>query len=470
MGKLMTPKLGKPISSVRTEDESLFSGFWIRWRALNAAERLVYAIIVLMPLWWALGIIPYLLYSTAAGIALYEWFRYGKLRLKPPSLVVVALFAYYTYDFVGGFLLFFDEHPLAALPPDAVRKPIDLVESGFSVFSLPFLVWYIQSKNVRVRLEVVAWAFSVSVLQTLTVWFVVHFVFAEAFYNPPRTLWAVLTGKSTQYVRGVGDTNYLLLYWPLDRAIGGLPRFYGFFHRPESFGLFMGVVGVLAIEIKNRLWSLLLFVASIFLIGLSGTRAVWIAFPVVLLIRLLLTTGKFGGSRLLYALLATVSFVTLSLSPITDLVFNTFTDTATFIAEFRENSTEARGAVYAETLERILDNPVNFVFGHVVNGPPIPGTTIEIGSHSFILGSLHSGGLVSTGLFITFWVSLIMWLYRTRMGRPACCFLILLLLSITFATMLLSHIAPMAILLSMMLRKPATMKCLRRNASLCVSS
>ncbi len=451
----MTSNLGKRISLVQTEDERLFSGVWLRWRDLNVAERLVCAVTVLMPLWWALGLIPYILDLITLGIALCEWWRYRKLRLKRPSLVVLTLFAYYMYQFGGEFLLFFDAHPLAVLPLDAERKPINLIESAFSVFSLPYLIWYIQSNNVRVRLQVVAWAFSVSVVQMLAVWLVVHFVFSNAFYNPPRTLWAVLTGKSIQYVRGNGETNYLLLYGT-DQAVGGLSRFYSFFHRPETFALFVGVVGILALDIKNRLWSVLLLVASIFLIGLSGTRAVWIAFPVVLFISFWYTTGKARGSWLLFALIAIMSFVTLSLPPATNLIFNTYTDTATSIANFRENSTEHRGAAYVGTLEKILDNPPNFLFGYVVSGPTVPGTEIEIGSHSFILGSLlYKGGLVSSGLFLTFWASLITWLYRTRMDRPVCCFLILLLLTITFATMLLSYIAPMAILLSMLLRRPA---------------
>lgn len=462
----MTTKLLKPVSLNReVHDQKLFSGFWLRWSALTESERTVCGIIILMPLWWALGIIPYLLSFIGVSIALYEWGRYRKLRLKPPSLVVITLFVYYTYGFLNSFLLYFDAHPLAALPLDAVRKPIDLFETALSTFLTPYLFWYIQSNKVRVRLEVVAWAFSISVIQMLAVWSVVHFVFAEAYYNPPRTLWGILTGKATEYERGTTDSNYLLLYLPLDRAFGGLPRFYSFFHRPESFALFVGVVGILALDIKNRIWSLLLFVASVFLLGLSGTRTVWIAFPCVLLVRSLLTTRKVGGSQLLFALIATASFFILSFPPVTDVIFNAYSNTATSISQFRENSTDVRGQVYQGTWERIIDNPINFTFGHVVSGPVVPGTEIEIGSHSHFLGLLYKGGFISTGLFMAFWISLFVGLYRTRIGRPACSFLIWLLISITLATMLLSPVAQMAILLTMMLHK-SEIKLLRRNGFL----
>jgi len=465
----MTSRLLHSISSERKErikdDGSLFSGIWIRWRTLNAAERLICAIIVLMPLWWILGLVRYILDFAAVGIAFYEWRRYGAIRLKRPSIVVIALFAYYAYEYVGGLLLFFDAHPLATLPPDTIRQPLDLVQSTTNFF-FPGLIWYIQSNNVRVRLPAVAWACSVSVVQNLAVWLFVHFVMAEATYNAPPTLLGLLTGKTAEYARGIGNASYLVLYWPNDNAFGGMARFYSFFYHPELFGLFVAVIGLLALDIKNRLWSLLLFSSSVFLIGLSGTRAVWVAFPVALVIRFLFVTGRFGGPQLILTLMAVMSFATFSLPPVTNLVLDRYTNTATSVANFRAQSTSDRLAGYQATLEGVLDDPVNFVLGHEVKGPrpTALGAGVEIGSHSFLLGSLlYQGGLFATGLFMTFWASLIMWLYRTRAGRPVCCFLILLFLSITFVTMLLGYIAPLAILLSMVLRNPT--KKLKGSAS-----
>lgn len=462
----MTSKLLKPVSFQKV-NKSLFSGIWLRWDALTAAERLICVIIVLMPVWWALGIIQYLVQLITLGIALYEWRCHGKLPLKRPNLVVVALFASFAFGFADTFLLVFNAHPLAVLPPGSDQQLIDLVKSPLQLL-FPFLVWYIQSNNIRVRLESVAWACSVSVIQQLSVWLFACFLFfSSAAFDPPRTLLGSLTGKAEHYLRGSGETSYLLLYYPSEYSIGGLPRFHSFFYSPDTFALFVGVVGVLALSLKNRLWSLLLLTASIFLIGMSGTRTAWIAFSAALLIHFLFTAGNVGGSRLLVALIAIVSFVTLSLSPVTDLIFNTYTDTTTYLADYRSNSTDDRAAVYEGTIEKIIenDNPLTFIFGHKVDGPPVvAGTGNTIGSHSYLLGSLlYKGGLVGTGLFMTFWVSLFMWLHHTRMGRPICCVLILLLVSVTLFTQLLGVLGPMAILLSMVLRRPAiAMKSPRR--------
>lgn len=471
----MTQKLCKTISSaLKAENDSLFSGVWLRWSALSTAERLVCAIIVLMPFWWALGLIPYMIECVAAGIFLYKWWCYGEVRLKKrPSFAVFALFAFYTYQFLAALLLFLNVHPLAELSVDALRNPIgpiDLFEYLLSAFSLPYLVWHIQSNDIRVRLEVVAWACSVSVAQMLAVWLVVHFVFSNAPYNPPRTLWGMLTGKPSNYYRGIGgNSNYLTLYWPTDKAFGGLPRHYSFFHHAETFAQFVGVVGILALDIKNRLWSLLLLLACVFLIGVSGTRSIWIAFPVVAFIRFYFSTSKIGGRWFLFALTAMMSFLILSTPPITNLVFNTYTDTATSISDFRANSTTSRAAIYTGSLEATIDNPLNFIFGHVTPGETVytitAGAGPRLGTHSFIMGSLlYQGGLVGTGLFMAFWVSLAMWLYRTRVGRSACSLLILLLFSLAFITMVYGYIAPMAIPLSMMLRR-SRLKSFNRNVS-----
>lgn len=47
----------------------------------------------------------------------------------------------------------------------------------------------------------------------------------------------------------------------------------------------------------------------------------------------------------------------------------------------------------------------------------------KVGTHSFYLGSLlYQKGVVGTCIFVTFWLSLITWLYHTRSNRPICIF------------------------------------------------
>lgn len=453
----MTQKLIKPITSVqKVENKSLFFGIWIRWGALTAAERLVCAFIILIPVLWVIGIIQYLLEVTTIGILVYEWRHHRRLRLKRPSLVVIALFASFLYGYVDTFLLYFDAYPSIDLPPGVVVKFTDLIKLPLAL-SLPFIVWYIQSNDVRIRLEAVAWACSVSIVQMLVFWVVIQFIFPTALDPPPLTLYARLTGKA-EYLKGSGSGkgNYLLYY---DEETSRHQFFFTHYHACAAY---VGFVGLLALDIKNRFWSLLLLGACIFLLVVSATRAVWVAFPVVVFIRFLLITGKVAGAWFLFALLGIASFVTLSLSPVTDLVLNTFTDTSTSVNNVRPESSKVRSEIYKQTLEEIPDK---LLFGHKSEGRSVTGNNgNRLGSHSKILGELYQGGLLASGIFVTYWASLIFWFYNTRAGRPMCWIPLILLLSLISSVALFEWTVPLCILACMMLRRPGV-KSLSGNAA-----
>ncbi len=472
--KLLLPiKKYQPMNQISTRQnyshthpppEKLFTGIFLRWSALTATEKVVCANIVLLPVWWLLGLINYLLPFLSLGIILYEWRRYRKLSLKRPSWAVIALFAFYAYDYIDTLFVFLDAYPSIEIPSDLVVNPNSLVKSVFQ-FSIPFLVWYIQSKNLRVRLQVVAWACSVSVIQMLLGWLVFQFAFPGWIDNPPRNLYAILTGKSKFTPGDVGGwTNYLAFY-DEDRV-----RF--FFGHYQAAAAFLGFVGLIAVELKNRIWSCLLLATCVFLLILIGSRSVWLALPAALSIRFFFTLVKLRLTALVFAFLAIFSFATLSFTPVTDMIFATYTDTASAVADARAGSTEARSKVYKGTLERIPDKPI---FGHKVEGPPaLEGPSVfvfnppRIGSHSFILGNLlYKKGLLGLGIFVTFWTSLLTWFYETRRGRPICWVPILALFSLQSAVTILQFTMIIGTLLCMLLHQPtqASLRPLARGAS-----
>jgi len=444
--------------------EKLFTGIFLRWNVLTVTEKVVCANIVLLPVWWFVGITNYFLISLSLGIVLYEWLRYGRLSLKSPSRAVIALFVFYAYEYVDTWLIFLDAYPSIDVPSDLVINPNNLIKSAFQ-FSIPFLVWYIQSNNARVRLEVVAWACSISLIQMLLGWLIFQFAFPGWIDNPPRTLYAMLTGKSSftsEEVEGWG--NYLAFY-DEDRV-----RF--FFGHYQAAAAFLGFVGLIAVELKNRVWSCLMLATCIFLIILIGSRSVWLALPAALSIRFFLTLVKLRLTALVFAFLAIVSFATLSLTPVTDTIFTTYTDTASAVGNARAGSTEARSKVYKATLEKIPDKPI---FGHKVEGPPArEGPTVfvvnppRIGSHSFILGDLlYKRGLLGLGIFGAFWAYLLVWFYETGRERPMCWFPILALFSLQSAVTIIQFSMITGTLLCMLIRQPSQTKLrpLSRSAS-----
>ena len=439
--------------------EKLFTGIFLRWKALTVTEKVVCGNIVLVPVWWFVGITQYMLLFLSLGIVFYERRRYGIVRLKRPSLIVIALFAFYAYGYVDNFLISFDAYPSIDIPPGMELNPNSLIKGLFS-FAIPFLVWYVQSNKVRVRLEVVVWACSVTIIQMLLGYLIFQFAFPGIMENPPRTLYAVLTGKgrfNPEDVNGWG--NYLIFFESLHNET----RFRFFFDHYQTAATFIAFTALLAFDLKNRLWSLLLIVACCFLLNLAAARAIWVAFLPAVFVRYCCIWVKARSGWLFLAFFAIVSFITLSISPVTNEVLNIYTDTQQLVGNARAGSTEARAKVYNETLERIPDK---IIFGHKVPGPKArkgPSVLIteppRIGTHSFILGSLlYQKGLVGTGIFATFWASLIIWLYKTRVGRPLGCFLVLLMLTLTSVVSIIHFTMTTSTLLCMLIRQPTETK------------
>ena len=428
--------------------EKLFAGIFLRWSALTVTEKVVCANIVLLPVWWLVGLVNYMPLLFCLAIFYYEWSRYGRLSFKRPSWAVIALFAFYAYGYIDTVLVSLHAYPSIDIPSELQLNSNKLIKSLFE-FAVPILVWHIQSNKYKVRLEVVTWAFSVSVVQMLFILVAVQLL-PGIIDNPPRTIYAILTGKTGfDEADGVnGWSNYLVVYHD--------GRFRFFFAHNQICAAFLGFVGLIALDLKNRVWSLTLLASSLFLLSLTATRSSWLAFPAVLLIYYMLVFAKMGQAWLMLSILAIVSFATLSLPPVTNLIHDTTTNVAQGVANARAGSTEIRGLVYKETLERIPNKPI---FGHKTQGPPaiegnaafyVQDSSIRIGSHSFILGDLlYQKGLLGAGLFFTAWLGLLGWFDRMRAKRPLCWFPVLIFFFLQCLVASLSPIGMNTLLLMM---------------------
>lgn len=431
--------------------EKLFSGVFLRWQALTVTEKIVCANIVLLPVWWLVGLTNYILLSFALGIIVYERLWCGKLSLKRPSWAVIALFAFYAYDSIDTFFVFLDAYPTIEIPSGSVVSANNVIKSFFQ-FSIPFLIWYIQSNNIKVRLKVVAWACSISIIQMFFGWLIFQFAFPSWIDNPPRNFYAILTGKKNFTPGDVGGwTNYLAFY-DEDRV-----RF--FFGHYQAAAAFLGFVGLMAVELKNRIWSCLLLAGCVFLLVLIGSRSVWLALPAALMLRFTITLVRLRLTAIMLACVAIFSFATLSVTPVTDIIFSTYSNTASAVANARAGSTEGRSKVYEATLKKIPEKPL---FGYKVLGEPALGGPVvfvveppRIGSHSFILGDLlYKKGLLGLGLFATFWISLLTWFYQTGRDRPMCWIPILALFTLQSAVTIIQFSMIMGTLLCMLIRQP----------------
>jgi O-Antigen ligase len=419
------------------DDTSPLQGIWLRWDNLTTAEKSICAFVVLVPLWWFVGW-TYTIMLIMGSCVAYEVWQGGGLRMQSPSLLVISVLCFELYKNLATIL-------------NSREVALSSVLSLATGVCLGFILWYVESKKIYIRTEVVAWAFSVLAIEMLVFWMVAQLIFGAPHFTPWRSLAGQLTEKGERYIPGAGTSNYLIPYWPDDKLPGGLVRFAFFFPVPEDFALIAGFTVLLALDIKKRIWSLPLLSIGLFLLFLSGTRSNWIILPIVLAVRFIFVARKIGGTTLLSALIAFVGFFTLSLPLVTDLITDTYTTTKEATGHLRQDSTEVRAKIYERTWNAIVDAPEDFILGRGVPGLTVlPGyEPAKVGSHSFILGSLlYRMGLLGTATFLVFWTSLFLHLYTTWSTRPSSSLLMFLYISLTFTVMEVSMITYLIILLS----------------------
>ena len=216
-------------SSVAANEESgsLVRRGLIRWCALTEAEQIFCSCIVLTPVWWLIGW-GYQLLLWSIIVAVNQILRNGTLGLKRPSLTVISIIGFGIYRAISTSI------NSSQIKPSFILGPLT------SLCCLGLIIWYLQSKNIRIRLEVVAWAFSVLVIEMLVFWIVAQLILQTPNYTPNLSLFGYLTNKRERYIPGAGNGNYLLPYLPDDKVAAGFSRFSFFFPGPESLAILVG--------------------------------------------------------------------------------------------------------------------------------------------------------------------------------------------------------------------------------------
>lgn len=418
---------------VNPREKALVSRGLLRWQLLTQAEQYVAALILTIPVFWLLGIWKFFMAIAGFTPVVYDAWKNGGVRLKRPSLPVVSLLAY-------GFCRMSTEVYYAVYIADSLPSPNFMIWVFSGTLAPALLLWYIQSHKIRVRIKVVAWSCSVIIGLMILFFLIINFAWHQAPYNPPRSLYGLLTGKSTVFIPGAGNANYLIPYFSTDESfLPGLVRYLYFFQGPEALALFLGFVSLIALDLKERLWAITLVTFCSFLLLTSGTRSVAGSLPLVYLVYYASIFFKKFGVWAVSGLIAIACFLLLSVPPITHVLINTTSETSTSIANTRADSTEVRNEIYRRTWEEVVDGTyLEYLFGHF--GPTetvLPGyAPAQIGSHSFYLGSLlFNSGLVGSSFFLLYWFSLIFFVLSAGRKVPSSSLAILTLFTLTFCVM-----------------------------------
>lgn len=410
--------ISTPFYRNKDNHDSLFRGIWLRWELLTQAEKVVCWGILLIPFWWCLDwvFVPSI---WVMGVAIWEIKKYQTIRLQRPSISVIALLLFSCYQ-VFTYVVNSPE-----IIPRLILNPFLSWGSG------AILLWYMQTHKIRVRLQVVAWAFSIIICFMAIWWVFFHFLLSEPYYTPPRTLYALLSKKGAYDPSQIGSiSNFLVPYYTSGKGLGGLARYTFFFPHPTIASFAIGFAGLIFLDTNKRYFSLIFGLICGVLILIAQTRSAWIFIPMVLVVRWLLKNSQQRGFAFILMIFAITSFTTLSIPNITDYITEKYTNSVEATSNFRKDSTEGRQLVYQRTWEQFLEEPL---LGHGINGAEVlPGYEFaKIGTESFILGTLfYKSGILGTGIFATFFITFIAELYQTKNDRPICCFMMILYLSL----------------------------------------
>ncbi|MEB3336516.1 MAG: hypothetical protein VKJ46_03570, partial [Leptolyngbyaceae bacterium] len=152
----------------------MLHGIDLPWSHLTQAEKVTFLGIVLIPLWWLWGW-SYLLAMLGLGLIAHDYLTHGKIKLKNPHPVVIFLLLHGLYGLISK--LFY-----GSFNPDAAFGVRDFTGTFNEIIGPAIVIWYIQSRRIWVRPQIIAWAFSVVVVLMLLFWVGIYFGLHEAPY------------------------------------------------------------------------------------------------------------------------------------------------------------------------------------------------------------------------------------------------------------------------------------------------
>jgi Mrp family chromosome partitioning ATPase len=179
------------VSQNENNSKKLFAGIFLKWSNLNRSEKVVCLAIALIPLWWLWGW-SYLLTIFAMSAIAYDIFTKRKLDLNKPSLIVIFAFVFGSYTIFSRYIY--------AIDHGETLKIRDLAGTIDTWYASALIFWYCQNNKIKVRLEVIAWTFSLLLGQILLLWLFIIVFLKQGDYIPRQSIFGLLTGKSEAFI------------------------------------------------------------------------------------------------------------------------------------------------------------------------------------------------------------------------------------------------------------------------------
>lgn len=365
--------------------------------------------LILVPLWWILGI-RFAVFHVLAILMAAKTIQRKKQRREKCS-----------FPSEGWWLLAFAGIYFLSLLINLSGTPSSRVLASLNNFSFWILGWviiWIIANNITQK-NVTCWLKAARILGLFTAVFVLismmYGLFIERSFKITSLLGVVLPDSLFQTI---SEKAPLLKHSLVPRIIAPTLIFKKWVPRPVGFNVYGTALGATLFILIALTWAgykqsgqkkgkaVVLFLQGAALV-LSFSRIAVLGFILAAVLIFLVIHLRKRTVHICFACfcLALIVFVAV-ISP--QKVYKT-------VSDFRKGSTSFRIQLYGMTLEKALKKPI-LGYGYKPRPEDLP---VPVGSHSMYVGILYKTGFAGSAVFLFFWAVVIRrwWLDRTLYGR-----------------------------------------------------
>lgn len=359
--------------------------------------------IVLIPLWYVLGIRLFIFHFLALLVFVKTILRRHADRDKP-SLPAENLFLL-AFILVYGLSFLLNSKNMPMVRALASLNNLSFWVMGFCLIFAVYNAFPGQDGRPLLRaFRVFGLMSGIFVIFSLSSW-----VLSHKYWKGESLLLMLAPQKTVTAIRSSGAT---LLQSSMTLRLVRKDKLFGHeFPRPNGFDIYSNSLGVVMIYLlmmtlaydrilkkKGGLAIFLVLEGLAFLLSLS--RIAMLAFPAAVVL-VILCREKIPPLKIVGALAAALLIAFVIVSP---------QKMIRAASEFRKDSTTSRGELYKITLSEAVKKPVlGYGFKPLVEDSPLP-----IGSHSTYIGVLYRTGFLGFLIFGAFWLAVLRTWWRQR--------------------------------------------------------
>jgi len=359
--------------------------------------------IVLIPLWYVLGIRLFIFHFLALLVFVKTILRRHADRDKP-SLPAENLFLL-AFILVYGLSFLLNSKNMPMVRALASLNNLSFWVMGFCLIFAVYNAFPGQDGRPLLRaFRVFGLMSGIFVIFSLSSW-----VLSHKYWKGESLLLMLAPQKTVTAIRSSGAT---LLQSSMTLRLVRKDKLFGHeFPRPNGFDIYSNSLGVVMIYLlmmtlaydrilkkKGGLAIFLVLEGLAFLLSLS--RIAMLAFPAAVVL-VILCREKIPPLKIVGALAAALLIAFVIVSP---------QKMIRAASEFRKDSTTSRGELYKITLSEAVKKPVlGYGFKPLVEDSPLP-----IGSHSTYIGVLYRTGFLGLLIFGAFWLAVLRTWWRQR--------------------------------------------------------